>query len=84
MAHDTTEADSGAGWSRILMVVGSLAVLIGAVDPMEGSVVILAGSSQVALGAFLGHGEWRFIAYRVAVFVLMGIGVGSMWAFDFC
>jgi hypothetical protein len=66
-------------WSRILIVVGSIAMLVGALDPMEGSVVILPGSGLVALGAFLGHGERRLIAYRVGVFVLIVIGVGAMW-----
>lgn len=66
-------------WSRILIVVGSIAMLVGALDPMEGSVVILPGSGLVALGAFLGHSERRLIAYRVGVFILIVIGVGAMW-----
>ena len=37
-------------WSRILVIVGSIAMLVGALDPMEGSVVILPGSGLVALG----------------------------------
>jgi hypothetical protein len=66
-------------WSRILIVVGSIAMLVGALDPMEGSLVILPGSGLVALGAFLGHSERRLIAYRVGVFILIVIGVGAMW-----
>jgi hypothetical protein len=66
-------------WSRILILVGSIAMLVGALDPMEGSVVILPGSGLVALGAFLGHSERRLIAYRVGVFILIVIGVGAMW-----
>lgn len=54
-------------------------MLVGALDPMEGSVVILPGSGLVALGAFLGHSERRLIAYRVGVFILIVIGVGAMW-----
>ena len=61
------------------MVVGSIAMLIGAINPMEGSVVILPGSGLVALGAFLGHGERRLITYRLGVFILIAIGVGAMW-----
>ncbi len=66
-------------WSRILITVGSIAMLIGALDPMEGSIVILPGSGLVALGTFVGHGERRWIAYRVWVFILIAIGVGAMW-----
>lgn len=66
-------------WSRILVVVGSIAMLVGAIDPMEGSLVILPGSGLVALGTFLGHGEHRLITYRTGVFILIAIGVGALW-----
>jgi hypothetical protein len=65
-------------WSRILTIVGSIAMLVGALDPMEGSLVILPGSGLVALGTFLGQSERRLIAYRVWVFILIAIGVGAM------
>ena len=66
-------------WSRICIIVGSIAMLLGAVDPMEGSLLILPGSGFVALGTFLGQSERRLIAYRVWVFVLIAIGVGALW-----
>jgi hypothetical protein len=66
-------------WSRILVIVGSIAMLVGALDPMEGSVIILPGSGLVALGTFLGQSERRRIAYRMWVFILIAIGVGAMW-----
>jgi len=66
-------------WSRILLIVGSIAMLLGALDPMEGSLVILPGSGLVVLGTFLGQSERRWIAYRVGVFILIAIGVGALW-----
>jgi hypothetical protein len=66
-------------WSRILVIVGSIAMLVGAVDPMEGSVIILPGSGLVALGTFLSQSQRRWIAYRIWVFILIAIGVGAMW-----
>lgn len=66
-------------WSRILVIVGSIAMLVGALDPMEGSLIILPGSGLVALGTFLGQSERRLIAYRVWVFILIAIGVGALW-----
>lgn len=66
-------------WSRILIPVGGLAMLIGAIDPMEGSLVILPGSGLVALGTFLGHGQRRLLAYRVGVFILIALGVGALF-----
>ena len=69
-------------WARILIITGSIAMLIGAIDPMEGSLVILPGSGLVALGTFLGQSERRLIAYRVSVFILIAIGVGALWGFS--
>jgi hypothetical protein len=66
-------------WSKILIIVGSIAMLVGALDPMEGSLVILPGSGLVALGTFLDQSERRWIAYRLWVFILIAIGVGAMW-----
>ncbi len=66
-------------WSRILIIIGSVAMLVGAIDPMEGSVLILPGSGLVALGTFLGQRERRLLAYRVWVFILIAIGVGALW-----
>ncbi len=66
-------------WSRILVIVGNIAMLAGAVDPIEGSLVILPGSGLVALGSFLGHNERRLVIYRVWVCILIAIGVGAPW-----
>jgi hypothetical protein len=68
-------------WSRILVVIGSVAMLVGALDLMEGSLVILPGSGLVALGTFFGHRERRWIIYRTWVFILIAIGVGAIWGF---
>ena len=54
-------------------------MLVGAIDPMEGSLLILPGSGLVALGTFLSQVERRLIAYRVWVLVLIAIGVGALW-----
>jgi hypothetical protein len=76
---NTTPANARSICSRILIIVGSIAMLVGALDPMEGSVVILPGSGLVALGTFLGRNERRLITYRVWVFILITIGVGALW-----
>jgi hypothetical protein len=71
--------NSQSHWSRVLVVIGSIAMLVGAVDPMEGSLVILPGSGLVALGTFLGQGDRRLISFRVWSFILIAIGVGALW-----
>jgi len=54
-------------------------MLVGAVNPIGGALVILAGSGLIALGTFLGQSERRVVAYRVGVFLLIVIGVGATW-----
>lgn len=66
-------------WSRILFTVGGIAMLVGAIDPIEGSLFILPGSGLMALGAFLGRDERRLIRYRAWVFVSIAIGMGAAW-----
>ncbi len=64
-------------WSRILVIVGLVAMVIGAIDPLEGSLVILPGSGLVALGALLGNSRHR--ALLSWSFVLVAVGVGALW-----
>ena len=66
-------------WSKILLLLGYIAMLVGALDPMEGSLAILPGSALVALGTFIGQGERALIAYRLGVFVLIAFGVGALF-----
>jgi purine-cytosine permease-like protein len=66
-------------WSRILVVVGGIAMLLGAIDPLEGSLIILIGSGMVTLGTLLGGSRRRILRYWVWVFVLIAVGVGLMW-----
>lgn len=61
--------------ARILKAAGILCILVGSLDPLEGSVLILAGSGLVALAARLGpeppsvFREWR------ALFLMIAFGV---------
>ena len=62
-----------------MVVVGSIALVAGAVDPLEGSVAIFIGSGLVALGTYFGRGERDLIRYRALVFVLIAVGVAALW-----
>lgn len=66
-------------WARVVTIAGYIGMLLGALDPLEGSVLILPGSGLVALGVYLGRGGRRVIGYRVMVFGLIAVGVGSLW-----
>lgn len=64
---------------RFLLIAGYIAMLIGAIDPMEGSLLILPGSALVALGTFLGNENRGIIIYRLWSFFLIIIGVAALW-----
>jgi hypothetical protein len=67
-------------WSRVLKVVGIIAMVLGSLDPMEGSVLILPGSGLVALGVYLGRKDRPIILYWTSVFILIAVGVGALFA----
>jgi len=66
-------------WSKVLIIAGGIAMVVGAIDPLEGSLLILPGSGLFALGTYLGQAERRLITYRVSVFILIVIGVAALW-----
>jgi purine-cytosine permease-like protein len=67
-------------WPRILKVVGGIAMLVGTLDPLEGSLLILPGSGMVALGMYLGGKDCRTVIYWTWAFLLIAVGVGAMFA----
>ena len=69
-----------AAWSRILLSVGGIAMLLGTVDPLEGSLLILPGSGLVALGMRLGKKPRRTLLYWTWAFILIAVGVSAMFA----
>jgi hypothetical protein len=85
--------------SRSLVIAGLLLMVVGVVDPLEGSVVILGGSALVAAGAFFSRAHryrlqlTAFVLIVIGVTALMGLsaigGVGgntgrSMWWLAIC
>jgi hypothetical protein len=66
-------------WSRILITIGSIAMLVGALDPLEGSLVILPGSGLITLGTFLGNREHGLRIQWLCIFALIAVGVGALF-----
>jgi hypothetical protein len=64
-------------WPRVLGVIGLAGMLFGALDPLEGSLVILPGVGVAAGGALLGKGRWRVLLCWALV--LVAVGVAAMW-----
>ncbi len=54
-------------------------MVAGAIDPLEGSLLILPGSGFVALGAWLGRQSRAWLTYWLWVFGLIATGVGAMF-----
>jgi hypothetical protein len=50
-------------WLRILVIFGSIVMLIGAIEPLEGSLIIHAGNGLVTLGTYLGRSQRRVLLY---------------------
>jgi len=61
-------------WSRALKWIGGLAMVAGTLDPIEGSVLILAGSGLVALGLYLARTEPRILLDWTPTFILIALG----------
>jgi hypothetical protein len=82
-----SRVDARTLWSRVLVIVGLLGMLIGAIDPLEGSLIIAPGTGMVALGTFLSRSRYRVLvcwafclvaAGASAMFVLSALGgIGS-------
>ncbi|WP_156226957.1 hypothetical protein [Corynebacterium comes] len=62
---------------RGLAVIGLLGLVIGTLDPLEGSVLIVAGVALITLAAFLGGSRHRsLLAWSLVIIVL---AVAGMW-----
>ena len=63
-------------WTKVLFIIGIVAMIIGALDPLEGSLVILPGSALIALSTFLSKDRhWKiylasFLGILIGVFFL--------------
>ncbi|MGD1047320.1 MAG: hypothetical protein ABR899_01045 [Candidatus Krumholzibacteriaceae bacterium] len=69
-------------WARILVIIGLVAMVMGAIDPLEGSLVILPGTALVTLGARLGKSRHRALLRWALALVV--VGVGMLWGLSAC
>jgi len=59
---------------QALVVAGLVSMLLGAADPLEGSVLIVVGSGLIALGVWLGRLPQRSLFTSAFMLVVMGVG----------
>jgi hypothetical protein len=65
-------------WSHRLLGIGTAALVLGAIDPLEGSLVLVAGAGVAMVAAHLAHlRARRWLDWGVALEVL---GVAALWA----
>lgn len=59
--------------SKILYIIGIIALIIGAIDPLEGSVVIVGGSILIMIAAYLLKDTFRKIFLTSMILILLGV-----------
>lgn len=65
---------------RVILIIGVVAMLAGALDPLEGSLVILPAITMVAVGAGMGHSPHRHLTY--IGLALATIGIAALWGWS--
>ena len=60
--------------AQLLMVMGLLGILVGAMDPLEGSAIIVPSAGLVTLGAILTKSQVRVFLFWSFVFIACGVG----------
>jgi hypothetical protein len=68
--------DKRARWARILVIIGLVLMVIGVLDPLEGSLIILPGIGLVAISAFLIKSRYQKLL--LWAFCLAVVGVGAL------
>ena len=60
-------------WTHVIYIFGIIALIIGALDPLEGSVVITLGSVLIALSTYLTRDRHRKIFLTAAIMIVIGV-----------
>ena len=67
-------------WIKIIYIIGIILLIIGAIDPMEGSIVILVGSTLIALSTYLTQERhWKLF---LTTMIMIVIGVCFLFYFS--
>ncbi|MDD2890315.1 MAG: hypothetical protein PHE49_06720 [bacterium] len=69
-------------WSRVLIVTGSIFMILGIVDPLEGSLLILPACGMILLGTFLDKTNRGLFLYWRLIFIMIAVGVGALFGWS--
>ena len=59
--------------ARILNIIGIIILVIGSLDPLEGSVLIVPGSALLAYSAYLSHDLYRKVFLILSIMIVFGV-----------
>lgn len=62
-----------ANWKRIMYIIGVIALIIGVLDPLEGSVVLAAGCALIALATYLTRDRYWKIFLTSLIMIVIGV-----------
>lgn len=65
---------------KVIFILGVIALIIGAIDPLEGSIIILFGSVMIALSTGLSKDKFRY--YFLVLFIMILFGFGFLFYFS--
>lgn len=60
-------------WAHVVFIIGVVALILGAVDPLEGSVLILAGIILVAISSYIKNDRHRKIFLTLMIMIAFGV-----------
>jgi hypothetical protein len=60
-------------WTKIIYIAGVVALIMGIIDPLEGSVVIMAGNALIALSTFLTRDRHWKLFLATLIMVVTGV-----------
>lgn len=61
-------------WARTLYIMGAVGIVVGALDPLEGSVVVVISSVLMALSTLITNDRHRNIFLLSLLLILFGVG----------
>jgi len=67
-------------WIQVVFIFGVIALIIGILDPLEGSVIIATGSLLIALSSWLKNDRHKRIF--ISCFILIAIGISFLFYFS--
>jgi len=60
---------------RLIFTIGVIATIIGAIDPLEGSLIIVLGSIFISFATFYSHDRHRKVFAISSIMIVLGVSL---------